>query len=87
MKVAYFKKALVNRIGDDHLIKTLQLNWPDKYIVQDYNNEGLNGLREYVGDPDEIMEFLDNPQIIINHLAPITKQMLNHMPNLEMIAV
>jgi len=31
MKVAYFKKALVNRIGDDHLIKTLQLNWPDEY--------------------------------------------------------
>jgi len=87
MKVAYFKKALVNRIGDDHLIKTLQLNWPDEYIVQDYNNEGLNGLREYVGDPDEIMEFLDEPQIIINHLAPITKQMFNQMPNLEMIAV
>ena len=31
MKVAYFKKALVNKIGDDHLIKTLQLNWPDEY--------------------------------------------------------
>ena len=31
MKVAYFKKALVNKIGDDHLIKTLQLNWPDEH--------------------------------------------------------
>ena len=32
---------------------------------------GLDGLKEYLGDPDEIVAFIGDAEILVTHLAPI----------------
>ncbi len=45
------------------------------------------GLREYMGEPDEIVRFVDGAEILINHLAPINGDILDRLPALKLIAV
>jgi D-3-phosphoglycerate dehydrogenase len=48
---------------------------------------GLEGLKEYMGEPDAIVDFIGGAEAIVNHLAPITGPMLDRLPNLKLIAV
>jgi len=44
-------------------------------------------LKEYMGEPEEIIRFVDGAEILINHLAPITGGMLDRLKHLKLIAV
>ena len=44
---------------------------------------GLDGLKEYQGDPDEIAEFIGEAQILVTHLAPVSAGMLDRLPRSE----
>jgi D-3-phosphoglycerate dehydrogenase len=48
---------------------------------------GLPGLREYLGEPDDIVRFVDGAEILINHLAPVNGDILDRLPALKLIAV
>ena len=48
---------------------------------------GIDGLQEYQGAPDEIVEFVGKAELLVTHLAPVSAQMLDQMSNLRMIAV
>ena len=37
-----------------------------------YAGSGLDGLKEYQGDPDAIAEFIGDAEILVDHLAPVT---------------
>ncbi|MEZ5830549.1 MAG: 2-hydroxyacid dehydrogenase [Dongiaceae bacterium] len=87
MKASAFTDALAKVPGLDANIRTLELPWPDQPMRHGYVDGGLPGLREYLGEPDDIVRFIDGADILINHLAPITGDMLDRMPDLKMIAV
>ncbi|MDX1606413.1 MAG: hypothetical protein R3202_09485, partial [Candidatus Competibacterales bacterium] len=96
MRVDYFRAALERLEGVELDIRTRELDWPDTPMVHGYDPahagpgddpRGLTGLREYLGDPDEIAEFLQGAQVLINHLAPVTGPMLDRLPGLKLIAV
>jgi D-3-phosphoglycerate dehydrogenase / 2-oxoglutarate reductase len=87
MKASAFTDALAKVPGLDADVRTMELPWPDQPMRHGYVDGGLPGLREYVGEPDEIVRFVDGAEILINHLAPINGDILDRLPALKLIAV
>ena len=87
MKASAFTDALAKVPGLDADVRTLELPWPDQPMRHGYVDGGLPGLREYMGEPDEIVRFVDGAEILINHLAPINGDILDRLPALKLIAV
>lgn len=86
-----FKEAL-EAIADRALdIRLLELPWPDEPMHHGYAGgataPGLAELREYMGEPDEIVRFIGDAEVLVTHLAPVTRQMLERLPALKLIAV
>jgi len=52
-----------------------------------YAVSGMEGLKEYMGDPDEVVKFIGDAEVLITHLAPMSRQMLEQLPQLKFIAV
>jgi D-3-phosphoglycerate dehydrogenase / 2-oxoglutarate reductase len=89
MKPAIFANAL-QQLGSDLDIRTLELDWPDTPMVHGYAADlpdELRSLREFMGEPDEIVEFIDDAEVLVTHLAPISGAILDRLPNLKLIAV
>jgi D-3-phosphoglycerate dehydrogenase len=87
MKASAFTDALAKVPGLDAEVRTMELPWPDQPMRHGYVDGGLPGLREYMGEPDEIVRFVDGAEILINHLAPINGDILDRLPALKLIAV
>jgi len=79
--------ALAGQSGDGIEIRTLQQQWPDLPMEHGYAVEGMDGLKEYMGTADDIVQFIDDADIFVTHLAPISKTMFERLPNLKFIAV
>ncbi|MFZ1426123.1 MAG: 2-hydroxyacid dehydrogenase [Geminicoccaceae bacterium] len=82
-----FATALRPVVGDGVQLRTLELPWPDEPMTHGYAAPGLEGLKEYQGDPDAMADFIGRAQILVDHLAPITGAMLDRLPGLKLIAV
>ncbi|MBX6322107.1 MAG: 2-hydroxyacid dehydrogenase [Rhodospirillaceae bacterium] len=87
MKPEAFTEALTSVLGEGLDLRTLELAWPDEPMRHGYVDEGLPGLREYLGDPDAIVDFVAGAEVLVNHLAPVTGAMLDRLPGLRLIAV
>jgi D-3-phosphoglycerate dehydrogenase len=87
MKASAFTDALAKVPGLDAEVRTMELPWPDQPMRHGYVDDGLPGLREYLGEPDDIVRFVDGAEILINHLAPINGDILDRLPALKLIAV
>jgi D-3-phosphoglycerate dehydrogenase / 2-oxoglutarate reductase len=87
MKASAFTDALAKVPGLDVEVRTMELPWPDQPMRHGYVDGGLPGLREYLGEPDDIVRFVDGAEILINHLAPINGDILDRLPALKLIAV
>jgi D-3-phosphoglycerate dehydrogenase len=61
--------------------------WPDEPMEHGYAGSSLDGLKEFMGHPDEIASFVGDATMFVTHLAPISRSMLERLPNLEFIAV
>ncbi len=82
-----FATALRKAIGQEASLRTMELPWPDEPMVHGYAGSGLDGLKEYQGDPEAIVEFIGGAPVLVTHLAPITGVMLDRLPGLKLIAV
>ena len=82
-----FATALQRTVGPDASLRTLELPWPDQPMVHGYAGSGLEGLKEYQGDPEAIVAFLAGATILVDHLAPVTGSMLDRLADLKLIAV
>jgi D-3-phosphoglycerate dehydrogenase len=65
----------------------MRLPFPDEPMEPGGTVAGLAGLKEYQGDPDEIVRFVGKAEALVTHLAPVSAQMLDRMPALKLIAV
>ena len=68
-------------------IRELEMPWPDEPMEHGYAVAGLDGLKEYYGDPDAIVEFVGDASILVTQLAPVSARMMDRMPDLKLIAV
>jgi D-3-phosphoglycerate dehydrogenase len=87
MRPDFFVAALERLDPSRFAIRTLELPWPDEPMVHGYRDGGLAGLKEYMGDPAEIAQFLGGAAILVTHLAPVSAAMLGGLPDLKLIAV
>jgi len=68
-------------------IETVELPWPDEPMHHGYVEPGMEGLKEYQGDTDEIVRWIGDAQIVVTQLAPLSATMLERVPELKLIVV
>lgn len=82
-----FHEKLVEACGEELDVRLLELPWPDVPMEHGYAVEGMDGLKEYLGDADEIVEFIGDAEIFVTQLAPLSRGMFERLPNLKLVAV
>lgn len=68
-------------------IRTRKDAWPDVPMEHGYASEGMDGLKEYFGTPDDVVDFVGDAGILVTHLAPMSRRMFERLPALKLIAV
>lgn len=82
-----FRDKLTEIVGGDLDIRSHCNNWPGDPLVHGHTTPGMDGLKEYFGRADDVVGFVGDAEILITHLAPMTRQMLDRLPALKLIAV
>ena len=86
-----FEQAIRARCGGQVAIRTMRLPWPDEPMEHGYAQgrarPGLEGLKEYQGDPDEVVRFVGEAEVLVTQLAPVSASMLERMARLRLVAV
>ena len=83
-----FETAILARCGAHELtIHKHDLPWPDVPMEHGYARAGLDGLKEYLGEPDAVVEFVGESDIFVTHLAPLSASMMDRLPKLRLVAV
>jgi D-3-phosphoglycerate dehydrogenase len=68
-------------------VRTLKHAWPDEPMEHGYAIKGLDGLKEYFGDPDEVVDFIGDAEVLVTQLAPLSDGMMQRLPDLKLVAV
>jgi D-3-phosphoglycerate dehydrogenase len=88
MRSDFFAKALRERCPEGSLdIASYDLPWPDEPMEHGYAIEGMNGLKEYMGSADDTIRMIDDAEILVTQLAPMSGAMMDRLPKLKFIAV
>lgn len=82
-----FERSLRATCDDDISVRSMTQPWPDEPMEHGYAVAGMEGLKEYMGDPDEIVAFIDDAEVLVTHLAPVSRVMLEQLEHLKFIAV
>lgn len=82
-----FEEALRDVCGDALTIRSLEQPWPDEPMEHGYAKAGMDGLKEYMGQPDDIVAFIGDAPILVTHLAPLSAAMMDRLPRLKLVAV
>jgi len=82
-----FEEALREICGEALTIRSLEQPWPDEPMEHGYAKAGMDGLKEYMGEPDEIVAFIGDAPILVTHLAPLSAAMMDRLPLLKLVAV
>ncbi len=82
-----FEEKLQVACGSLITTKIRKDNWPDEPMEHGYGVAGMEGLKEYFGRANEVIDFVGDAEILVTHLAPMSCGMFERLPNLKMIAV
>ncbi len=82
-----FQAKLTEACGDAITIRSRTDNWPDDPMEHGYATAGMEGLKEYFGTADDVVDFIGTAEILVTQLAPMSRAMLARLPGLKMIAV
>ncbi len=82
-----FQDKILTLCGDGLSIRTRKDNWPDEPMEHGYAVQGMDGLKEYFGTADDVVDFIGDAEILVTQLAPMSRGMLQRLPKLKMIAV
>lgn len=82
-----FEEAIRDVCGDALAIRSLEQPWPDEPMEHGYAKAGMDGLKEYMGQPDDIVAFIGDAPILVTHLAPLSAAMMDRLPGLKLVAV
>jgi D-3-phosphoglycerate dehydrogenase len=87
MLPSVFRQEIEKACGTDLDIRTMEQAWPDEPMEHGYAAAGLDGLKEYFGQPDEIVDFIGDAEVLVTQLAPLSDGMMQRMPGLKLVAV
>jgi D-3-phosphoglycerate dehydrogenase len=88
MLSSMFEEAIRQRARLHELsISTHDLPWPDEPMEHGYAVAGMDGLKEYMGSADQVVELARDAEILVTQLAPMSAAMMDKLPQLKFIAV
>ena len=87
MLAEMFDAALRDACGDRVETRLHELPWPDEPMEHGYRVPGVEGLKEYMGTPDDIVARIGSAEILITHLAPLSATMMERLPGLRLVVV
>ena len=87
MLPSVFQEKIEAACGLMHSIRTIETAWPDEPMEHGYAVNGLDGLKEYYGQPDDVVEFVGGAEILVTQLAPLSAGMMDRLPALKLVAV
>lgn len=88
MRSDMFEKAIREKCPKADLdIVRHDLDWPDKPMEHGYAEAGMDGLKEYMGGADETVARIDDAEILVTHLAPLSAAVMARCPSLKFVAV
>lgn len=82
-----FEEKLRTVCGDAVSIRLREDAWPDEPMEHGYADPGMDGLKEYFGTADGVVDFVAGAEILVTQLAPMSRAMFERLPDLRMIAV
>ncbi|MCW8307921.1 2-hydroxyacid dehydrogenase [Acidiphilium sp. PA] len=85
MLPAMFEAAIHAACGAAVTVRSMQLPWPDQPMVQASEAPALAGIKEFLGDPDDIASFIGESEIVVTHLAPLSASVIARLPRLRLI--
>jgi D-3-phosphoglycerate dehydrogenase len=68
-------------------IRRHDFQWPDVPMEHGYAVQGMDGLKEYMGSADEVVEMTGDAEMLVTHLAPLSAAIMDRLPNLKFVAV
>lgn len=87
MKPDMFEAALAEACGGAVACRKLEQPWPDEPMEHGYAVPGMDGLKEYMGNPDDVIAHVGHAPILVTHLAPLSRSMFEALPELKLVAV
>lgn len=87
MLSSMFEDALRSACDRPLQIRSLDLPWPDEPLEHGYLRPGLDGLKEYQGEPEQVIAHVGAAPILVTHLAPLSAAMFKRMPDLRLVVV
>lgn len=82
-----FRAKIEEACGDNLDIRTLETAWPDEPMQFGNAALGLDKVKEYFGDPDEVVDFIGDGEIFVTQLSPLSEAMMRRLPALKLVAV
>ena len=69
MLSSMFEEALRERCRLFELdIRTHDMAWPDEPMEHGYAVQGMDGLKEYMGSADQVVELTGDAEILVTHV-------------------
>lgn len=87
MRPSAFRQRLSERLDSPPPMHLHELAWPDEPMTHGYAGDDLGGVREFMGDPNALVDIIAGAEILVTQLAPVTAGMLERLPGLRCIAV
>lgn len=88
MLSSIFEEALRERCRlFDIDIRRHDFDWPDAPMEHGYAVQGMDGLKEYMGTAEEVVELTGDAEMLVTHLAPLSAGIMDRLPNLKFAAV
>ena len=89
MRARFFAQEIQRACGSEIACRCLDLPWPDTPMISAPRNGGggLAEIDEYCGTPEQVIKHVGASEILITHLAPITREVFAACPQLKFLAV
>lgn len=76
------RKACTDR---DLTCRLRQEDWPNSPVVHGYGGSDETPIKEFIGDFDDVADFIGKAEVLVMHQSPVTNSMLDKLPNLRLI--
>jgi D-3-phosphoglycerate dehydrogenase len=92
MLPSVFEAKIRAACGDRAVLRSHEMPWPDEPMEHGYTEAGagrpdLQGLKEFMGDPAMVVDFVGGAAVLVTQLAPLSDAMMARMPRLKLVAV
>ena len=71
-------------LAAEHRVRFIQLDMDAPFIP---TTPSERSIKEYAGNPQQLVDALDGEEILLMHAAPITDAVLDASPNLKVVGV